>query len=146
MDLTRCEQSHHWFPSQTSNAPTYPVTQIYPYCASAPILCISAIKKQQVGWALLPCQGAGGHLPGIDKADYPLKEEVIRSLACTLDLDAEELIYLAGRIPQSEEEFIKRHYDKIPTLFRRMQENPDFAEKVFYEAAQSSDENLNPRK
>lgn len=77
-----------------------------------------------------------------DKADYPPKEEVIRSLARTLDLDQEELIYLVGRIPQSEESFIKRHYDKIPTLFRRMQENPDFAQKVFYEAAQSSDEEV----
>ena len=77
-----------------------------------------------------------------DKADYPPKEEVIRSLARTLDLDQEELIYLVGRIPQSEEDFIRRHYDKIPTLFRRMQENPDFAQKVFYEAAQSGDEEV----
>jgi hypothetical protein len=46
---------------------------------------------------------------------------------------------LAGRIPQSEEEFIKRNYDKIPALFRRLQEDPDFAEQTF-DAAQAGTE------
>lgn len=75
-----------------------------------------------------------------DKAEYPPKEEAIRAIARILDLNEEELIYLAGRIPQSEEEFIKRNYDKIPALFRRLQEDPDFAEQVF-EATQSASEN-----
>ncbi len=69
-----------------------------------------------------------------NRADYPPKEEVIRALATHLDLDAEELIFLAGRIPQNDEEFLKQHYKNMPTLFRRMRENPEFAQKVFQEA------------
>lgn len=73
-----------------------------------------------------------------NKADYPPKEEAIRAIARILDLEEEELIYLAGRLPESEEKFIKQHYDKIPTLFRKMQEDPEFAEQVF-ESAQAKD-------
>jgi HTH-type transcriptional regulator, competence development regulator len=69
-----------------------------------------------------------------DRADYPPKEEVIRLLANSLNLNAEELIYAAGRLPQREEEFLKQHYKDMPTLFRRMRENPEFAKKVFKEA------------
>ncbi|MFE4108459.1 helix-turn-helix domain-containing protein [Almyronema epifaneia] len=66
-----------------------------------------------------------------DKADYPPKEDAIRAIARILELDEEELIYLAGRLPESEEQFLKQHYDKMPALFKKMQEDPDFAEKVF---------------
>lgn len=76
-----------------------------------------------------------------DKAEYPPSETAIRALASHLDLDEEELIYLVGRIPESEEEFIKKYYDKIPSLFRRMQENPEFADRIFSEADDSLDEN-----
>lgn len=69
-----------------------------------------------------------------NRADYPPKEEVIRSLAVHLELDAEELIFLAGRVPQDDEDFLKQHYKNMPTLFRRMRENPEFAKKVFQEA------------
>ena len=72
-----------------------------------------------------------------DRADYAPKEEVIRSLAIHLDLDEEELIFLAGRIPQQEEDFLKQNYKNMPTLFRRMRENPEFAQKVFQEAIQA---------
>ncbi|MGK7872967.1 MAG: helix-turn-helix domain-containing protein [Xenococcaceae cyanobacterium] len=72
-----------------------------------------------------------------DRADYPPKEDVIRSLARNLDLDEEELIFLAGRIPQGDEDFLKEHYKNMPTLFRRMRENPEFAQKVFWEAIQA---------
>jgi transcriptional regulator with XRE-family HTH domain len=72
-----------------------------------------------------------------NRADYPPKEEVIRALATHLDLDAEELIFLAGRIPQNDEEFLKQHYKNMPTLFRRMRENPEFAQKVFQEAIEA---------
>jgi len=75
-----------------------------------------------------------------DRADYPPKEDVIRSLARNLDLDEEELIFLAGRIPQSDEDFIKQHYKVMPALFRRMQENPNFARRVFREATQPNQE------
>jgi transcriptional regulator with XRE-family HTH domain len=75
-----------------------------------------------------------------DRADYPPKEDVIRSLARNLSLNEEELIFLAGRIPQRDEDFIKQHYKAMPALFRRMQENPDFAKRVFREATKSENE------
>lgn len=70
-----------------------------------------------------------------NRADYAPKEDVIRALASRLDLNEEELIFLAGRIPQQEEDFLKKHYKTMPSLFRRMRENPEFAEKVFREAS-----------
>ena len=73
-----------------------------------------------------------------NRADYAPKEEVIRVLARELQLNEEELIFLAGRIPQQNEDFLKQNYKEMPTLFRRMQENPDFARKVF-ESALNSD-------
>ncbi|NJL00370.1 MAG: helix-turn-helix transcriptional regulator [Spirulinaceae cyanobacterium RM2_2_10] len=65
-----------------------------------------------------------------DRADYAPKEEVIRSLARQLDLDEEELIFLAGRVPRREEDLLKANYKSMPTLFRRMRENPNFARQV----------------
>jgi HTH-type transcriptional regulator, competence development regulator len=73
-----------------------------------------------------------------DRADYAPKEEAIRALAHHLDLDQEELIFLAGRIPKKEEELLKEHYKDMPTLFRRMRENPEFARRVFSEAMQEN--------
>lgn len=75
-----------------------------------------------------------------NRADYPPKEDVIRSLARQLDLDQEELIFLAGRIPHQEEDLLKQHYKNMPTLFRRMRENPDFAQRVFREALQTENQ------
>lgn len=66
-----------------------------------------------------------------DRADYPPKEKVIRSLAHHLALDADQLIFLAGRIPQEDESLLREHYENLPTLFRRMRENPEFAKQVF---------------
>ena len=48
---------------------------------------------------------------------------------------SEELIFLAGRIPQQEEDLLKQHYKDMPALFRRMRENPEFAQRVFREAS-----------
>ncbi len=70
-----------------------------------------------------------------NRADYSPKEEVIRALATHLDLNAEELIYLAGRVPHGEKDFLKENYKAMPSLFRRMKENPEFAQKVFQEAS-----------
>ena len=70
-----------------------------------------------------------------NRADYAPKEEVIRGLAKHLKLNQEELIFLAGRIPQQEEDLLKQHYKDMPALFRRMPENPEFAKKVFREAS-----------
>lgn len=75
-----------------------------------------------------------------NRADYPPKEDVIRSLARQLELDEEELIFLAGRIPQQEEDLLKQHYKNMPTLFRRMRENPDFAQRVFSEALKTENQ------
>ena len=55
-------------------------------------------------------------------------EKVIRLLAKHLELNPEELMYLAGKISQSDseafEEFIKMNYKEMPALFRRVRENP----------------------
>ncbi len=71
-----------------------------------------------------------------DRADYAPKEDVIRAIARNLSLDQEELIFLAGRIPQQEEEVLRQNYKDMPLLFRRMRENPDFARRVIEEASQ----------
>ena len=70
-----------------------------------------------------------------NRADYAPKEDVIRGLAKHLELDEEQLIFLAGRIPQQEEDLLKQHYKEMPALFRRMRENPEFAQRVFREAS-----------
>jgi hypothetical protein len=44
---------------------------------------------------------------------------------------------LAGRIPQQEEDLLKQHYKDMPALFRRMRENPEFAQRVFREASKT---------
>ncbi|MEB3826426.1 helix-turn-helix domain-containing protein [Phormidium sp. CCY1219] len=74
-----------------------------------------------------------------EKAEYAPSEDAIRSLAQVLDLDEEKLIYLVGRIPQAEEDFLKKNSDKLPSLFRVMQENPEFADKIFAEAQKALD-------
>ena len=55
-------------------------------------------------------------------------EKVIRSLADHLELNAEELMYLAGKMTQRDsealEEFVKANYKEMPALFRRVRENP----------------------
>ena len=71
-----------------------------------------------------------------DRADYPPKEDVIRSLARNLDLDEEQLICLAGRIPQKYEEVLKQHSQSMSVLLRRLRENPEFAQKVFQAASE----------
>jgi len=75
-----------------------------------------------------------------ERADYPPKEYVIQLLAHYLDVNQEELIFLAGRIPQRDEDFIKQNYKAMPVLFRRMQEDPNFAQRIFREARQSEGE------
>ncbi|MEL4894260.1 helix-turn-helix domain-containing protein [Crocosphaera sp. Alani8] len=75
-----------------------------------------------------------------ERAKYPPKEEVIRNLATYLDLDADELIFLAGKLPEDNEDFLREHYKSMPTLFRRMKENPKFAEKIFNQAIEEDKE------
>jgi transcriptional regulator with XRE-family HTH domain len=66
-----------------------------------------------------------------DRADYSPKEDVIRNLATQLDLNPEELVFLAGRIPERDEQLLKQNYKEMPMLFRRMQEDPQFARNIF---------------
>ena len=66
-----------------------------------------------------------------DRADYSPKEDVIRNLAAQLGLDPDELVFLAGRIPERDEQLLKQNYKEMPMLFRRMQEDPQFARSIF---------------
>ena len=54
-------------------------------------------------------------------------EKVIRELALHLGVNAEELLYLAGRMTQRDSEalgeFVKANYKEMPALFRRVREN-----------------------
>ena len=57
--------------------------------------------------------------------DRTPKEEVIRAFARHLELDADEFIFLAGRIPSLDRELLQQHYKTMPALFRRIREgNP----------------------
>ena len=60
---------------------------------------------------------------------YLSKEDAIRAIAKHLDLDEEELIFLAGRIPQRDSELLKQHYQAMPALFRRMRDDANFIEE-----------------
>lgn len=64
-------------------------------------------------------------------ANYPPKEDVIRNLATQLDLDSEELVFLAGRVPERYKQLLKENYKEMPALFRRMQKDPQFARNIF---------------
>lgn len=76
-----------------------------------------------------------------DRAGYAPKEDVIRSLARNLDLDEEELIFLAGRIPQCYEELLKQNYKTMPGLFRRLGERDrEYHEEVERAATQPESE------
>lgn len=74
-----------------------------------------------------------------DRADYAAKEDVIRSLAKHLGMDEEELVFLAGRLPQRYEEFLKQNYRHLPKLFGRMVESPGFADRIFRSAMGKED-------
>ncbi len=64
-----------------------------------------------------------------NRADYPPKENVIRIIAQKLNLNEEELVFLAGRIPQRDSELLKQHYQALPALFRRMRDDATFVEE-----------------
>jgi transcriptional regulator with XRE-family HTH domain len=78
-----------------------------------------------------------------NRADYPPKEEVIRNLATQLDLNPEELIFLAGRIPEHDEQLLQQNYKEMPMLFRRMHEDPQFARNIFDLAINEEQEKKN---
>ena len=65
-----------------------------------------------------------------NRTDYPPKEEVIRTITEHLELDADELIFLAGRIPERDLELLKQHYKAMPTLFRRIRKGELIEEEM----------------
>lgn len=75
-----------------------------------------------------------------DRADYPPREEIIRSLAFHLNLDGEELIYHADRIPELDKDFLNQHPKESSALLRKMRTNDKFRQRVFREATQPEDQ------
>ncbi|MFQ3638235.1 MAG: helix-turn-helix transcriptional regulator [Cyanobacteriota bacterium] len=75
-----------------------------------------------------------------DRADYPPKDDVIRALAHHLELDAEELSYLAGRITTEDakvvQDLAKTHQKQMPVLLRTIRDNPKLAQRILQEAQQ----------
>lgn len=68
---------------------------------------------------------------------------MIRNLATQLDLNPEELIFLAGRIPERDEQLLQQNYKEMPMLFRRMHEDPQFARNIFDLAINEEQEEKN---
>lgn len=75
-----------------------------------------------------------------NRADYPPKEDVIQALAHHLELDAEELSYLAGRITAADakvvQDLAKTHQKQMPVLLRTIRDNPELAQRILQEAQQ----------
>lgn len=76
-----------------------------------------------------------------DRADYPPKQDIIEELAKHLDLDAEELGYLAGRISAADakvvQDLAKTHQKKMPVLLRTIRDNPELAEQILKKSQNS---------
>ncbi|EGK89993.1 helix-turn-helix domain protein [Microcoleus vaginatus FGP-2] len=68
------------------------------------------------------------YLSKLENDHVEASEKVIRSLAKHLELNAEELIYLGGRMTEHDtealEEMVRANYKEMPALFRRVRENP----------------------
>ena len=73
-----------------------------------------------------------------NRSDYPPKENVIRTIAQKLDLNEEELVFLAGRIPRRDSELLKQHYQAMPALFRRMRDDATFVEEFLQDELKNS--------
>ncbi|NBD17956.1 MAG: helix-turn-helix domain-containing protein [Cyanobacteria bacterium] len=69
-----------------------------------------------------------------DRAGTPPSKKTIDKLATHLELNAEALRYLAGRITEEEarifENFVKHNYKIMATLFYKMRDDPDFVQEV----------------
>jgi HTH-type transcriptional regulator, competence development regulator len=78
-----------------------------------------------------------------DHASYPPSEEVIETLASHLNLDAQLLKKLAGRITPDDEKVFRelvKKYQQMPALLRRMKDNPAFAKQIIEIAKLESEE------
>jgi transcriptional regulator with XRE-family HTH domain len=75
-----------------------------------------------------------------NRADYPPKEDVIQALAQQLDLEAEKLSYLAGRITAADakvvQELAKTHQQQMPVLLRTMRDHPEIVQRLLREVQQ----------
>lgn len=76
-----------------------------------------------------------------DHAGTPPSEDVIERLLLHLGLEEnKEVQYLAGRISEDDakafEEFVKQNYKEMPVLFRKLRDNPRFAQKFLQQAIQ----------
>ncbi len=75
-----------------------------------------------------------------NRAEYPPKEDVIRALAQHLELDAEKLSYLAGRITAADakvvQELAKTHQKQMPVLLRTIRDHPEVVQRILQEAQQ----------
>jgi len=65
-----------------------------------------------------------------NRIQYPPTESVLNLVAKELDLNAKELTFLAGRVPEKYLELIKKHYKLFPIFFRCLRENPEKIEKI----------------
>ena len=65
-----------------------------------------------------------------ERFEYPPKEKVIKAIAHNLDLDSKQLIFLAGRIPEKDSELLRRYYQTMAALFRRIREDSQFIHKL----------------
>lgn len=65
-----------------------------------------------------------------DRTEYPPKEYVIQQLAHYLELNCEELVCLTGRLPERYQDFLKEYYSVMPILFKWMQKNPAFVQRI----------------
>jgi transcriptional regulator with XRE-family HTH domain len=69
-----------------------------------------------------------------DRTHYPPSEEVIGLLAHHLELDADELFYLTGRVTVDDtkviSELAKTYQKQLPVLLRQIRDNPDLIKKM----------------
>ena len=63
------------------------------------------------------------------RIQYPPAEEKLKLLATILEIDEDELIFLAGKVPEKYSDLLKKHHKLLPILFRLLRENPRAIEK-----------------
>jgi len=66
-----------------------------------------------------------------DKANYPPKESVIKAIARELELNRDELIFLAGRIPTKDLKLLQQYHETMPIIFQTLRKNPQAFEQFF---------------
>lgn len=88
--------------------------------------------RRKKGWSQRELAAKVGvdytYLSKLENDHVEPSEEVIRELAHHLELNAEELMYLAGKMTQRDEEalkeLVKANYKEMAALFRRVRSSP----------------------